>query len=239
MTTYSQIIDEIAKELVRPDIVDMLPGFLNQIMRESHYHAQTKLPVLFNDNRQELDILIDSVQDNGSFLWAIPNLSRFQILESVYYHTPRKYARHRDPTTAMRPVTSNLSDLFYYYRSGPSLAMFGAGRVGSRVLVSWFEYIRSLKYYPVGDTRPLSYDLETDSYLQPATATESLADAMAKTTNWLIQRHPEMLKVGLRSKAYTRMDDQNRARSNYSQYMSMLEAVQETEGSNLGTMHND
>lgn len=238
MTTFSQIIDEIAKELVRPDIINMLPGFLNQVMRESHTHAQNKLPVLFDDNRQELEIIIDSVQGNGSFLWAVPNLSLLQRIETVYYVGPRQYAHPRDPTTAMRPVTSNLSDLFYYYRSGPAIAMFGAGRTGNKILVSWFQYLKSLPYYKPGDTRPLTFNLESYTYSQPDSATESLAAAMEKSTNWMIQRHSEMLKSGLRAKAYTRMDDLNRARSNYSVYMTSLESMQESEASNLGTMHN-
>jgi hypothetical protein len=237
MTTFSQIVDEVAKELIRPDIINMLPGFLNQVMRESHNHAQTKLPVLFNDNRNESEIIIDAVQENGSFLWAIPDVARFQRMESIYYVSNRMYALHRDPTMAMRPVTANLQDKFYWYRSGPAIAMFGAGRTGAKILVSWFKYTRSLTYYALGESRPLSYNRETDTYVQPDSATENLADALNKTTNWLIQRHEEMLKSGLRAKAYTRMDDLNRARSNYSIFMSMLEAVQETEASNLGNTH--
>jgi hypothetical protein len=235
MTTFSQIIDEIAIELIRPDIINMLPGFLNQVMREVHTHAQTKLPVFFNDNRLELEVVIDSVQDNGSFLWAIPRVARWQAMEAVYFMGPRQYATHRDPTVAMRPVTSNLSDLYRWYRSGPMIAMFGAGRTGAKIRLSWFEYLKSLSYYKKSEVRPLIYDLRTGLYTQPDSATENLADAMEKTTNWLIQRHEEMLKSGLRAKAYTRMDDQNRARSNYSQYMSALEGMQETEASNIGT----
>lgn len=235
MSTFSQIIDEMMTELVRPDLVSMLPSFLNQAIRECHNDTDGQALIRFGENRKEADVTTSSVVDNV-YLWAIPATPRFQAIEAVYYPKFGVYAAASSPLTMRTPSLARPNDRFSYYRSGPYFAMKGFGQEGDRILISWFEYPKSLKYYypanraPSGATpRPLEYDVETEVYTQPSGATMTLAEAKDLTTNWIIERHTEMLKEGVRAKAYKRMGDEFRANLAYGQFKQLLTGMQSTE----------
>lgn len=59
------------------------------------------------------------------------------------------------------------------------------------------------------------------------------AEALAKVTNWILERHEEMLAEGLRAKVYKRMADETRSRTSYSQYEAMRIGVTNTESLEL------
>jgi len=230
MTTFSQVVDEMTLEIVRPDMITMIPGFLNQTIREMHMHAQTNMPVFFDDNRNEALVTVSQADSNdGTFLWDIPNMALLQAIEAINYGYGNRYAKQKSPQVARLNDLSDPNGGYYWYRSGPQIAMAGTGGDGKTVRISWFAYPRSLRYYLPGSTRPLTYNEETMEYAQPQGATISLEEAMNLSTNWLLQRHAEVLKEGIRAKAYKRMDDQFRASTAYSQFQAMRTGMQNAE----------
>jgi len=233
MSTFSQMIDALMTEIVRPDMVAMLPGFLNQTIRECHSGVTTQEPIFFDEGRKENLVTAAGVTD-GVYLWPIPSTPHFQAIDAVYY---RKYSVYASPLSpqVIRDVTSaRPNDRFAYYRTGPYFAFRGFGTDGDLIDLSWFEYPRSLVYYLAGDSRPLSFDPATLAYTQPTGATITLEEAKTLTTNWLIERHTEMLKEGVRAKAYKRMSDEFRANLCYSQFKQMLAGMQQSEGAQQG-----
>lgn len=235
MTTFSQMVDLLLKEIVRPDMVSMLPDYLNQTIREMHTNAQTSLPVGYADNRVEHIINIDSsVESTDSFVWPLPDVLRFQMVEAVYYRAWGLYAKQRTPDVARVRNFADPLRGYYYYRSGPNLAFSKPGRVGDKVEVSIFCYPRRLSYLQ-GTARKVAWnqDLEVFEYRNGGTILD-----LEKETNWLLQRHADCLMEGTRAKAYKRMDDQNRAKLCYSQYEAMRAAVIATESVGPDAVYN-
>ena len=240
MSSFSQIIDEMAVELVRPDIAGMLPSFLNQAIRETHSSTDDQSPVRFDENRKEIAQTTSSVENNV-YLWPIPSTPHFQVIEAVYYPRYGVYAEPSNPRVVRDLNPNRPNDQFSFYRTGPYFAMRGFGQEGDQIYISWFEYPKSLKYYftaarlPAGATlRPLEYDVETETYTQPAGATMTLEEAKSLTVNWIIERHTEMLKEGVRAKAYKRMGDEFRANLAYAQFKQLLSGMQQAESSPPG-----
>lgn len=237
MTTFSQMVDLLLKEIVRPDMVTMLPNYLNQTIREMHTNAQTSQPVAYADNRIEHAITIDStVEGTDSFVWPLPDPTRFQMVEAVYYRGWGIYAKPRTPDVARVRNFSDPLREYYYYRSGPNLAFSRPGGVGDVIEASILYYPSRLVYQSlIGNQRKVkwNYETETFEYLNGGT----IAD-LDKATNWLIQRHSDCLLEGTRAKAYKRMDDQNRAKLAYSQYESMRAAVIATESVSPDASYN-
>lgn len=228
MAIFSQVVDDLLRELVRPDLNSMLPGYLTQTIRESHMSAEDRSPVLFPDNRLEVKVIANPVIENA-YLWQIPNPSVLQAIEAVYYPSVSRYANETSPLLINASNLNNPNDQFCYYRSGTQIAMRGFGQENDSILISWFEFPKSLVYVPATNANRLVYDVETETYTLPAESTRTLEQAKLLSTNWLLERHEEMLKEGVRAKAYARMDDQFRAQASYSKYSQMLLGMQKTE----------
>lgn len=231
MTTFSQLVDRIAEEMTRPDMVDKLPGYLNQTIRELFVHARTNLPCFFDDARQEAEIEIDTLSDKTeSYIWPLPFPARFQALESVFYDSASRYVRRADPRTALMHNDFDVSNGRYWYRIGGNIVFSNPGRIGQKIRVSWFEYPRALAYQKPAD-RDIVYDRAGDIYLVKAGTPDPLA-AEAAATNWVLKKHEELMAEGLRAKAWKRADD-NRQRVYYAQYEASRLAIQESETANM------
>ena len=229
MTTFSQLVDRVASEVVRPDMIQMLPAYLNQCIREIHIQADTNRPVFFDDNRFEIRALIASLTDlTNSFVWELPNVTRFQGIEAVWYESIGRYVRKGNPKNSLARNDFNVDDRYFWYRIASTIVMANPGSVGQYVRISWHEYPRSLAYQAPAD-RLVIYNESEDTY---TIAPGAPVDAMERSTNWILMRHPEMLAEGMRAKAYKRMDDA-RQRTHYSQYESTKLGVQQTESLNI------
>lgn len=233
MSTFSQMIDTLVTEIVRPDMVAMLPGFLNQTIRECHSGVEKQEPIFFDEGRHEVAATASGVTD-GVYLWPIPSTPHFQAIDAIWFRKYSVYATALSPQVIRDVSNVRPNDRFAYYRTGPYFAMRGFGTDGDLIDVSWFEYPRSLVYYPAGVNRPLEFDPTTLTYSQPSGATITLEEAKALTMNWIIERHTEMLKEGVRAKAYKRMGDEFRSNLCYSQFKQMLAGMQQAEGAQQG-----
>lgn len=231
MTTFSQLIDDTVIELVRPDLDTFLPAYLNQTIREFHTFSRDGTPVLYDDNRQEESVILSQMELNQwKYNWSIPNMTRFQYMDTVYYDGIGRYVAEKNPRIAKIRTLDGIDETYYWYRSGQYIVFSNPGMDGQAVLLSWFEYPRTLIYYPKG-TSPILYNRETDTYeenpkyLGPVI---SLEEKMARSTNWILQRHEMATQEGLRAKSWKRADDQNRSKLSYSTFETMKLAVQQS-----------
>lgn len=235
MTTFTQLIDDMVIETVRPDLRQVMEGYLNQTIREMHNktgQGSEPTPVLYPDNRVEELVTLSGVTDTNTYLWQIPAMTRFQIMEAVYYRGIGRYAQLRNPKSALGFNPNEVSAMYYFYRSGPYFALMNPGVDGQEVYLSWFEYPRNLPLYGIG-VSPAIYDITSDDYvLNPLRADQSLTldQAIALSTNWLLQKHTQVMREGLRAKIYKRISDgSDRARLSFSQFENLKTSVQNTE----------
>jgi hypothetical protein len=228
MTTFSQLIDELALELVRPDLLSMLPAYLNQTIREIHTKSDTQMPVMYPDNRLEDRLVLSGMGSSVSYLWTIPKMAQFQQIEAVYYESIGRYARMRGPKANQVQNPNDQLGSYYWYRTGPQVLLNRPGADGNGVRICWHEYPRSLVYYAAAN-QPVRWDPVAQEYVWNPTWTGTAQEALDACTNWVLERHEEMLKEGVRAKAYKRIADVERSRLSYSQYESMKAAVINTE----------
>ncbi len=227
MTTFSQAVDRLIAECQRPDMKLDIVDYLNQTIRELHL-TQDGTPIKYNDNlvEEEVTSLVDE-----NLQWTIPYSQRFQGMEAVWYSDSGKYARLRKPSTAF-VFMDEVDGQYYYYRTGQYYAFSGFGATGSIVKLSYFLFPRRLTYYPVGATRPCTWDeaTQTFSYAPAYTGDPTLqANARELSTNWLFDRWEDMVKAGARVKLWNRLNNQERGKIAYSTYQELRKGLAGTE----------
>lgn len=224
MTTFSQIVDELTTELLRPDFTEVISEYLNQTIREIHARRQTGNPVLYDANRLEVEVLVASLPAT----WTIPSVPKFQTLETVYYQERGVYALKRHPSRAFDNGLNNNDP--YWYRSGGSI-IFNGILEGETVKLSYFEFPARLKYYTAA-TRPATYDFEAESYTYLAAYDvndTTRENARNLTTNWLLLRWASTLKEGVRAKVYKRLGEKDRAGMCFSAFEAQREGLLSSE----------
>lgn len=220
MTTFSQIVDEVTKELIRPDLRLTLASYLNQVIRECHMTTPgsglSPLPVLFGENRIEDEFQLVALPG----LWPIPNVPRFQKMETAQHVESGRFYVERSPLKLgyANSFQAAYENMYAMYRTGSSFAFTSFG-VGETLRLSWFEYVRNFKYYVATD-RPVQIDdLGTETFHADYNGTPILQqNARDLCTSWIILRHEETLKQGLRSKHFARIGEMERARLAYAGY---------------------
>lgn len=228
MTTFSQLVDDVVLELLRPDLTPVLAQYANQTIREMHTRPATNAPVYFDANRYEDEL---AVTTNSPWLWEIPSVTRFQKMEAAYCEAIGAYLVPRSPRMTQALSQEPNAEL-YYYRTGPAYAFAGLPN-GVSLKLAYFLFPRTLAYKAVND-RVTRFDPDTDRYVQIASPTTPATESELEIeTNWLLQRHAETLKEGVRAKAWKRMGDDGRTRTAYSSFESARAAVWNTEPSTM------
>lgn len=221
MSTFSEVIDDLKAELVRPDLTASIADYLNLTIRESHQKKVNGdvVPVLYDSNRVEDTVTVASLPA----IWDIPSIARFQYFETAFYPTSGQYAKKKS-VTRTHENGNNPFDPFWY-RAGGYIAFNGVN-VGEVINLTYFQYPSRLKYYPVAipQVRPAIYDIETDSFTY-ATAYDvddtTRENARNLVTNWLLLNHVEILKQGVRAKVWARLGETDRAKIAFSAYESL------------------
>lgn len=218
MSTFSQVVDEIVTEHLRPDLLVSVTSWLNETIREVHFDNRngTNATVLYDANRVE-DEFAPSVLPA---LWSIPAIARFQQLETAFYVERGVYAKKRNPTRAYEDGYENIEP--YWYRSGSQLAFNGIS-IGDTAKLSWFEFPRRLNYYTAA-LRPATYNIETDAwtYLSAYDVSDTTREnAQNLVSNWLLLRWTEVLKEGVRAKLFKRQGEETRAKMCFSQFEAL------------------
>lgn len=224
MTTFSQLVDDMIAEVVRPDQLVAIASYVNQTVREMHFKPGTNAPIFYDANRSEdeLDITTD-----GSWLWQLPTPMQFHDVEAIYLPVPGVYARKKNPRITKEESNEPFADIFWY-RGGSTVSISGV-RNGWKAEVSYFTFPRSLVYQAPAD-RIITYDPSTGGYTRKNGGTPSEAEMLA-ATNWMLERWDEIVKEGVRSKIWKRLADGDRARMYFSGFEAQRSSVWNAEPS--------
>lgn len=234
MTTFSQLVDKMVKETLRPDLLTEIGSYLNQTLREVHMEPSKGNAVFFRDNLKE--DRLTATRDQG-FSWAIPQPSVFQGLQAVRYDCV--YTNDK-PTYSeeMSPGRGMAAKYWTHYRSGRTVFFHGYGRTNDSISLAWYEYVPNLQYYVVA-LRPAQYQEDptgvTDgwTYAPSITTPEQEAIAQIQCSNWLLLRWPTVIEEGLRAKIYKRVADQARAALSYSMYTTLRQGLVSSESADI------
>lgn len=225
MTTFSQLVDAVVTELVRPDMVGPAAAFLNSSIRSVHFKSTSNAPARFAENRCEDELTVLSA---NPFTWALPNPGAFQAFESAYSRAHRLYFKEKTPSTAQR-YSDEPFDWLYYYRAGPSFYFAGVSE-GDSILISWFEYPKRL-LYKSKEQRTVVYDPDSGYIPGPAAAGNPANMKLEDETNWLLERWGvEVLGDGIRQRIWGRLGETERARMAYSTFNRGIDMIWQTEG---------
>lgn len=226
MTTFSQVIDTCSAEMARPDYLNFLPSWLNQVVRECHLNPNSaeRIPVGFARNLIEAAIVTNT--DTG-FVWDFPRPQRFQFMDAVLYADIGKYADERKLSRA-RIVADAPGQTRYWYRSGNGLVFSGYPGIGATINVGYYEYPRRLIYYAQAD-RPCDWDEEDEAYVYHTVGATNYdlndttrASARDLCTNWIFETWPDIPLQGLRVKVSGRQGDSEKNRIGYAAWQQLL-----------------
>lgn len=218
MTTFSNVVEEVVlQEFNRPHLRIVAASYLNQTIRDVHFKKNSRAAVLFGENRVETELVVTELP----VVWQLPSVTRFQQIEAVYLKDCDRYLQPRNPANAL-VWGDNPDERFYFYRSGATFVMNGA-EVGQTLAISYFQYPRHLRYF-LANQGPATWNSDTESF---DTEDQALID---QVTNWLILRHTEALKEGVRAKLYRRMDNEIQARMAWSEFEDVRNVIHQSEG---------
>ncbi|KAK0039462.1 hypothetical protein Bpfe_031139 [Biomphalaria pfeifferi] len=225
MTTFSQLVDDVVKELLRPDQLENIATYTNQTIRELHIRPSTQSQTFFDANRVEEEL---AVLTDGPWLWSIPSVTRFQKLEAIYCPQMNLYIQEKTPSVAFRNSDDPFHN-YYWYRTGPQIAVAGA-LAGLDLQLSYFMYPRTFPYKLLVN-RIVKFDADLDAYVLIAGGGTPTQDQIDAETAWPLQRWPDAIKEGVRAKLFKRLGDSDRTRMAYSAFESMRMAVWNSEPS--------
>jgi hypothetical protein len=214
MTTFSQLVDDVMAETMRPDMLVSIASYVNETIRELHMDKATGSSIRFKANLLEVE-LTTTVDDGHQ--WEIPVPQVFQGVEAVFYPGLGKYARERSPST-LYVLSEGVDGKYQWYRSGANLVLMGYGGSGQLADIAWYQFPRKLVYYDTSE-RPMTWDDEsqTVTYLTSYDVDDTTrATAQDKTTNWLLSRWESLVMQGARAKIYARLNATDRAKLAYS-----------------------
>ena len=224
MTTFSQLVDDIVTELLRPDLRDTIATYANQTVRDIHFRPSSNSPILYDENRFEEALQFTT---DGTWLWKIPSVTRFQGVESVFLDSPGIYVPPRNPKVALQVSDQPWADV-YQYRSGPYITIHGVF-VGGTGKMSYHMFPRTLAYKKKAE-RLIRFDADLDAYVL-ADGSEPTEAQLELETHWVLQRWADTVKEGVRAKAWKRLGEMERTRLAFSAFESMRTGVWNSEPS--------
>lgn len=206
-------------------MVNEVVSYVNQTIRELHFHPSNNGAVLYRENLRE--VLLTANVGTG-FGWDIPDPLTFQAMQAVRYDSRGKYAREATPSRALAEMDS------YFYRAGSRYSFADFGGINATISLAYYEYPRPLAYRPAG-SRPATFGVESGWTYAPSVNTPELqAAARLMTSNWLLMRWADVVAEGVRAKVYKRVSDTERARTSYSLYQSLRMGLVTSESADLG-----
>jgi len=223
MTTFSQLVDDMVLEHLRPDLRVTIASYANQTIRELHSRKGNSEPILFGANRLEVEFMFPS----APAVWPIPSGPRFQRMETAFSAVRGQYYTER----ALSRIYKDNQSPFCWYRSGSSF-VFSNAEASEVMKISYFEFPRFLTYYTAA-LRPAVWNPETEEYTYLAAYDiddSTRENARDLTTNWILERWGEaVVKQGVRAKIFSRLGDGDRARMSYSAFESFREQMNASE----------
>lgn len=220
MTTFSQLVDKMVLESKRPDLLSEIVSYLTLTIREVHFEPDKSNVVFYRSNYREA--LITAANEFG-YYWTIPDPAIWQGVQAVQF---RGVVRDGRPVFADEVVPGRFAGQkpFTYMVTGDRIIFggdLGYGGLNAPIGIAYYEYPKSLKYFPVA-TRPASYDpVDGWTYADGIVTDEEKLAAREKVTNWLLLRWDMVIEEGVRASVYKRSADEVRQRTSYSKYRQL------------------
>lgn len=223
MKTFSEFVDSMVVETMRPDRIITIAEALNATIREIHFNSANGPytgPVRFSENLVE-----DTFTASGEapYVWPIPNHQNFMDISAIMDTRSRKAVAYRTPGT-LQPRGTDFTPAGSWYRSGPTI-VFDNIRVGVPLAIAYYTYLPRLTYFPVG-SRVIQENLDTGEYELVAGGGVPTEEQIAKESNWMIQRHLSALRQGILAKLYIQLNDLERGRLAYSAFETAKSGIQ-------------
>jgi hypothetical protein len=226
VTTFSQLVDLMVKEVRRPDMLAEVCTYLNQTIREVHFEPLKNNIIFFTENLMEAVV---TATTNVGTSWDIPYPNQFQAMKTVRFDSQWDGLRQVYPKMVV-PGRIMASLRWYYYRAGGTFFFNGNGGIGSTISLAYYEFPKRLKYY-ADSARPATWDDDTGWTYDPSFDIDDAHRLAARQFcgNWLLDRWEDVISEGLRAKVYKRTSDTDRARTCYSSYTSLREGLYTSE----------
>jgi len=219
MTTFSQMVDDLVVESLRPDLLPTIITYLNQTIRDVHFGQQNKALIKYNDNLNES--IVYGVGEQST-VWPIPSSQLFAKVEAIFFPDVDSLAVERKPsmihTLGTEPAT--------WYRSGQNLVFDGYGGINAPIWIAFLSYPRQLVYYKKDRPCVWSDAEQTYTYATAYAGTPELQEtARLLCTNWLLERWQHVIMEGGRAKLYKRLEKELGMRAAYSSFESARMAL--------------
>lgn len=231
MTTFSQLIDELLVTSGRRNKLTDLTRFTNQTIRECHANQQGK-PYMFQINLVEDALIADT---DLAFKWRVP--MTFQIMQTASYLNALN-TDGRPIFPKFQPPGRRINDLqYYYYRSGTAFVFAGFGGIGAQINIAYYAYPNRLPYLEVGQRPAIFNELTQEYEFFDLTSTggldytmpENQQTALDLTTNWVLEKWPEVVRWGVLSSLYPLVGDA-RASVHFARFNTLREQLITEEG---------
>ena len=227
MTTYTQLVNDMVEELLRPDKRGAICSYLNQTVREIHFKSANQAPIRFDANRFEDEFAINT---DSPYIWSIPFPSAFQSVEAFYNPEFGIYVPPRNPKVTQEFSFQPYRDV-YWYRSGAYIAISGLTN-GGTLKATWFQFPPSLvDQSAVPDAQRVVWDPITYAYKFASGGGIPTQPEIDLAAHWMLERWEETLKQGVRAKVYAGMGDGDRARMMFSAFEAQRAGLWESEPS--------
>lgn len=190
---FSELVDRAVHVAGRPDMLEDIAYFANETMRDISKRED------FDDDSLEVEIAVPL--NTRTVQWDPPKQRPFRRekfiidgcnCEPVRVHPSRKMLTHPGG---------------FYYVSGKT---FIFSRVCHPIRMFYYAYQPWLSYYPQG-ARPATFDVRSNDW----STTDPVL--LAQVTNWLLERHNELVLNGALARFFKAKQDQ-RQQVHYSAY---------------------
>lgn len=224
MTTFSQLVDDIAAESRRPDRLSVIADRLNATIQECHWDDQRRT-VLYDRNMVEDEI---EITDATAHQWLIPQ--NFMRMQTAWYPTVYDWDNNIVHPKFLRPGIAMRSENWYYYLSGDRYIFKNPGSVGESIGVAYFIFLPKLAYYAAA-ARPATYAIGSGwTYHEDYDADDDEREtARGLVSNWMLLNYSETLRQGTLAKLWAGLGDQTRGSAAFSQYERLRTGLFTTE----------
>ena len=226
MPTYTEMVESLILESRRPDMRLVIAADLNSTIRDLHFRTvggDGGAPVRYSNNLVEDEL---TLAGSAPYMWDIPRPALFMAMEDVFCRNRNIHLELRSPKTIHR-LSTDFTALAIYYRSGPAIVMGGVYS-GDSIAISYYEYLGGLRL-KTPDAQVIRSTETPGIYERISDSGVPTEAELAAETNWLLDKYDMVIREGVLSKLYRRINDLDRAKMSYSAFESGRISIQNTE----------
>ena len=218
--TFSALIDEVRSRSGRRDRIGDIVAYTRSTIRECQVLAH------FEQDLVEAQITPDAVP----YQWARP----LRLRAMLAVKPNGVLDRRQNPIWFANkpPGEYRFGDRYFFYLSGSTFIFAGDDLAPNQIIdMAYFEYARKFVYYETAETRPATFDPETETWTYiPAYDIDDTTRANARelVQNWLLEHWYDTILEGTLAKIFKAVGDV-RSKMAFSLYKSQQKDIQHGE----------